>query len=160
MQDLSLDAICAYLHTRNPLLLMCMDNPSDPTKFDVIGFSFPSIWCGGFQSDAVPDPDRSMLMGYVMFRPYYGTPEANVCMTLTGLYFFHKFKLVSISGQSYTFNHLTRKFLAQFGAKDVGVLPRFLNLNGKLVDCHLTCLLREDFERHLAASLTIPVPSQ
>jgi hypothetical protein len=88
MTDLSAPAICAYLSTRNPLLLMCVDNPTTKS-FDVIGYSFSTIWAGN------KDSGRSMLMGYCCTsKPHYGSPELVVCMMLTGIYYFREFDLL------------------------------------------------------------------
>jgi hypothetical protein len=154
MQDLSADAICSYLHTRQPLLLMCTDTPTTPVdgSFDVIGFSFPTIWAGPPLGSLDPDPGRSMFKGYVQFRSAYRTPESVVCMMLSGIYFFHTYNLLTIQGQSYPHNHLTRKFLAQFGTKTIGNIPKFILHDGPqgkvMVDSVQSCLYREDFEEY------------
>ena len=153
--DLSADAVCAYLHTRNPLLLMCTDNPGADTadEFDVIGFVFPAITVGTPWTAPSIDAQRSMLWGYTIFRPSWGTPEAVVCTMLAGIYFFHEYNLLSISGQYLPYNRLTSKFLAQFGTRDTGYIPDFLMIDGKLTDCRLCSLARSDFESYVRRTL-------
>ena len=160
--DLTADAVCAYLHTRSPLLLMCVDKSDAQGGFEVIGFSFPTIWAGPAQGKIDPDPGRSMLMGYVIFRSAWRSPEAVVCMMLTGIYYFHQFNLLNIQGQRLPWNHLTAKFLAQFGTRDVGVLPKFLFDGKKMVDSIQSCLDRtlfEDYVRKVLAECSKPQPS-
>jgi len=153
MADLSASAICAYLSTRSPLLLMCVDKLDNQGGFEVIGFSFPTVWAGPAQGRIDPDPGRSMLMGYTCFKQWYRTPETVVSMMLTGIYYFHTFNLLNIQGQSYPYNRLTRKFLAQFGTKDVGILPKFLFDGAKMIDSVQSCLDRSDFESYVRRTL-------
>jgi hypothetical protein len=152
MPDLSADAVCAYLHSRSPLLLMCMDTADDPNVFDVVGYSYPTVWCG------TKETERSILFGYSIFKRVWGTPEASVLGMLTTAYYFLTFDLVAMHGQRYPWNHLTGKYTGQFGTRDVGVLPRFLLHKGKLVDCVLSSLLREDFEKYAQEQLTTILP--
>ena len=146
MTDLSRDAVCAYLHGRIPLLLMIAGN-------DVIGFSFPTIWAGVKQGTISPDPGRSMFMGYVIFRPYWSQPESVVAMMLTGIYYFHTYNLLSIHGQRYPWNHLTAKFLKQFGVRDTGIIPDFILSGNRLVDCITSSLSRADFESYVTRTI-------
>lgn len=156
MVDLSSDAICAYLHTRSPLLIMCVDgNSGGPVDFDIAGFAFPTISIGGL---LIPNPaggppargEASVVAGYGYFRPYWGTPESVVLGMLTLAYFFENHNLTAIHGQSYSWNGLTAKFTSQFGVKRVGVIPRFLQTqDGSLVDCVLSTVLREEFEEYV-----------
>jgi RimJ/RimL family protein N-acetyltransferase len=163
MQDLSAPAICGYLATRNPLLLMCIDDPSPSGgPFTVIGFSFPTIFAGPALGSISPDPGRSMLMGYSYFKPYWGTPEITVTMMLTGIYYFNVYNLLTMQGQSYASNQLTRRFLAQFGTRTVGILPKFLFDGERMQDCHLSCLTRFALETYtekvLAECSIAPAP--
>ncbi len=153
MTDLSCDAISAYLAGRNPVLLMCVDNPLLSTGFDVIGFSFPTIWAGVKQGTVDPDPGRSMFMGYVIFRPYWAQPESVVSMMLTGVYYFHTYNLLSINGQRYPWNHLTAKFLSQFGTRDTGIIPNFIVSGNRVVDCVVSSLARADFETYVTKTI-------
>lgn len=147
MTDLSASSICAYLSTRSPLLLMCVDDDTD-AGFTVIGYSFPTIIAGPRQGSVSPDPGRSMMLGYTFFREYYRTPEIVVGMMLAGIYFFNEFNLLTLQGQSIPGNHLTRKFLAQFGTRDVGVLPKFLFNGREMLDSYQSCLDRDVFAEY------------
>jgi hypothetical protein len=153
MTDLTAPTICAYLNSRNPLLLMCVDEPKDPKGFEVIGYSFPTIWAGPVMGRISPDPGRSMLMGYSCLPAWYRSPEFVVGMMLTGIYYFNEFNVLSIHGQSYTFNHLSRKFLAQFGTKVVGLLPDFLFDGKRMTASVQSCLTRTDFERYVKRTM-------
>lgn len=157
--DLSFDAVAAYLHSRSPLLLMCVDAESDadypanPNSFDVIGFSFPTLWSGPAMNSTIPDCGRVMFMGYMFGRPWWRTPESVVCMMLNAIYYFHQFNLLNLQGQSFPWNHLTRKFLAQFGTKTIGVIPKFLFDGKRMVDSVQSVITREDFEEYVQRAL-------
>jgi hypothetical protein len=153
MADISAPTICAYLSSRRPLLLMCVDNPKIARGFDVIGFSFPTIWAGPPMSMIDPDPGRSMLLGYCYTKEWWGTPEITVTAMLMGIYFFHTFNLLTLQGQSYPHNQLTRRFLAQFGTKTVGTLPKILFDGKQMIDSVQSCLTREDFIRYVERTL-------
>ena len=146
MSDMSADSICSYLASRSPLLLYCVDRADNPAIFDVIGFAYPTIWCG--ESKLLnPTAERSLFIGYTGFRQWWGSPELEICTMLMGVYFFAEFNLLSINGQRYLNNHLSAKYLTRFGVRDTGYAASFINQNGKLVDCWLSALKREDFER-------------
>lgn len=160
MTDLSADAICAYLHTRNPLLLLCVNNGE--LTFDVAGFAFPTLVFG---PPANEPGERCMLGGYTFFRRWWGTPESVVLGMLGLSYFFNSHPLLTaIHSQRYATNGLTARYMRQFGSEDKGTIPRFLlNSNGsngtgtgagKLADCVISTLLREDFERYVETVLT------
>lgn len=164
MIDLSSDAICSYLHTRSPLLVMCVDS-EDPQHignnvFTTAGFAFPTINIGGF---LMPNPEpngkplsseSAMVLGYGYLKPWWGTKESVILGMLTLAYFFENHNLTAVHGQSYPWNGLTAKFTSQFGVKPSGTLPRFLQTaEGKLVDCNLSTLLREDFEEYVNTTI-------
>lgn len=153
MSDLSAPAICAYLAARSPLLLMCVDNPDGQDGFEVIGYSFPTIWSGPPTHKIDPDPGRSMFLGYTGFRQWYGRPELTVCMMLSGIFYFHIYNLINIQGQRYAENRLTKRFLTQFGVRDTGVLPKFLFDGKQMRDAVLSCLDREDFTAYVSKAV-------
>lgn len=163
MIDLSSDAICSYLHTRSPLLVMCVDS-EDPqhdrnTVFTTAGFAFPTINIGGFpildpRTNAAVKSESAMVLGYGYLKPWWGTKESVMLGMLTLAYFFENHNLTAVHGQSYPWNGLTAKFTSQFGVKPTGTLPRFLQTaEGKLVDCNLSTLLREDFEEYVHGTI-------
>lgn len=153
MADLSASTICAYLNTRRPLLLMCVDDPARPSGFDVIGFSFLTIISGPPMGALDPDPGRSAFLGYTFFKPWWGKPEITVTAMLMGIYFFHQFNLLTLQGQSYPANQLTRKFLAQFGTETIGVIPKFLFDGKRMLDSVMSCLYRSDLEAYAERTL-------
>jgi len=160
MIDLSSDAICSYLHTLNPILVMCVDS-EDPAHdrnkvFTTAGFAFPTMKLGGFPLpnplNLAPPPrsESSMVLGYGYMKPWWGTPEAVVLGMLTLAYFFENHNLTAIHGQRYFWNALTAKFTSQFGVKDTGYIPRFLQTpEGKLADCCISTVILEDFESYV-----------
>ena len=148
MRDLSPAAVTAYLSTRNPLLLMCVDNPDIDSGSEIIGYAFLTTIAGPAKGTVNPDPGRTAFLGYTMFRPWWGRPEITVCMMLCGIYFFHEFNLLTLQGESVPGNELTRRFLRQFGTKTTGIIPKFLLHGGVMVDCHISCLYRADLESY------------
>lgn len=151
MRDLTSDAICAYLHTRSPLLLMCMDDENESMPFHILGYSYPTVHFG-----VKGETERSMLLGYCYLRQAWGTPEATVAGMLAAAYMFLTYDLVAIHGQSYTWNQLTHRFAAQYGAHETGLLPRTLpksGSDGSLSDCTWSTVLREDFEKYASEQL-------
>ena len=146
MDDVSSDAICAYLHSRIPLLLLCVNYPS-PKPFDVIGYVFPSVYLG------TPKTERALLAGYCFFKPWWGTPESTVLGMLSIGYLFHELNLQALHGQRYATNVLTARYMNQFGSRDVGRIPKFIVSEGKLQDCIVSTLLREDFEAYCERQL-------
>ena len=155
MADLSAPAICAYLASRSPLLLMCVDNdPADENGcpiggFTVIGYAFPTIFVGPRKGTISPDPGRSMFAGYSVFKQWYRSPELVVCMMLAMIYYFNKFGLVNIQAQSYTWNRKSIEFMAQFGMRDIGIVPSLLFDGKQLLDSHQSCLDRDVFEDYV-----------
>lgn len=163
MRDLSPASVTAYLSTRNPLLLMCVDNPDIDSGSEIIGYCFPTVVAGPAKGTISPDPGRTAFIGYTFFRPWWGKPEISVCMMLAGIYLFHAFGLLTLQGESLAGNQLTRRFLAKFGTKTTGIIPKFLFHNGVMVDCYISCLHRSDLaayvRRELESCATIPSPS-
>lgn len=159
MADLSAPAICSYLASRSPLLLMCVDNDNDDDSgddnvvpsggFTVIGYAFPTIVVGPRKGSMSPDPGRTMFAGYSAFKQWYRTPELVVCVMLAMIYYFREFGLLSIQAQSYTWNRDSLKFLSQFGMLDMGVIPNLLFDGKQLADSHQSCLYYGMFEDYV-----------
>lgn len=100
---------------------------------------------------------HSCMMGYTIFREYWGT-HAGELFGLLGLAFaFQEFNLHSIHGMRYADNLLTKNFLKPYGFKDTGIHPRWEVRRGKLVDCVSSCCLREDFEAYVTKTLLASV---
>lgn len=154
MRDLSSDAICSYLASRAPLILMCVDRPiireGDP-EFSIAGYAFPTVWCGSTPSATAANTTlhphgRAALMGYAVFREFWGKPEATVLGMLSAAYFFASFGLTALHGQRYSHNDVSSRWLARYGGRSVGPIPRFLLLGEELIDMYIDTILREDFE--------------
>jgi len=161
MTDLSADAICGYLSTRNPLLILAVDRDyADGRAWETAGFAFPTVMVGGrlVPSVATGEPPRqtekSILIGYGFLREWWGKPEITVLAMLMSAYFFVTQNLVALHGQSYPWNRLTSKFIRKFGAYESGRIPKFLDTrDGVLVDSVVSTLMREDFESYVRKTL-------
>jgi len=149
MTDLSADTICAYLHSRPVLLLLCIH--TSPTEFTPVGFAYPTMLCGAPMN--VADGERSMFAGFVYFRSAWGTPELEVLGMLGLAYLFSQFRLLAVHGQRYAGHRLAARYMAKFGARDVGTIPHYMMQDGKLVSCTVSTLLRTDFEQYCRKSL-------
>jgi len=133
-------SIVSYLHNRPALILMGV---WEGDKFRYLGFAFPTVSCGWSGTE------KSLIAGYAFFRDAWGTQEQEV-LTMLGLaYLFNEFQLVAIHGNRFKDNVLTAKFMAKFGFRDVGEVPRFQVSGKELVPMVLSTLLREDFEAYV-----------
>lgn len=92
---------------------------------------------------------NSCMMGYTVFREYWGTKAAEVFGMMGLAFAFQEFNLKAIHGMRYADNLLTKNFLKPYGFKDTGVHPRWEVRRGELVDTVTSCCLREDFENYL-----------
>jgi hypothetical protein len=149
MSSLHSDSICAYLHSRPVLLLLCIH--TSPTEFTPVGFAYPTMMCGAPMS--VPDGERSAFCGFVFFRSAWGTPELEVLGMLGLAYLFSQFRLLAVHGQRFVENTLAARYMARYGAKDMGVIPHYMLRSGKLVSCAVSTLLRSDFEVYCSKQL-------
>lgn len=133
------DSIVSYLAQR-PLILLGQWQGS---QFIEYGFAFPTVTIGG------PSTERSVIAGYGFFRNSWGS-EAQKVLAMLGLaYLFTEFKLLAIIGNRYPDNLLTARFMAQFGFKECGSVPRFQLRGAKLVPMVVSALMIEDFEAYV-----------
>jgi hypothetical protein len=138
MADVSFDAIVPYLASR-PL---CILGEWRGAVFAPAGLIFPTVQLGlGDQ--------KAAFAGYGFFREWWGTEEQKTLALLGIAFFFVELGLVALHGMRYAENSLTRNFLAGFGFKETGRIPRYMLRNGKLVDGVASSLLREDFEAYV-----------
>jgi hypothetical protein len=131
------NAIVTYLAQRPVLLILgkWIDG-----KFNELGFAFPTVSLGTVNTE------KSLICGYAFFRNSWGSEDQRI-LTLLGLaYFFKEFELCAVIGNRYRENVLTAKFMARFGFKDYGEIPRFQIQGTKLVPMVVSALMREDFE--------------
>jgi RimJ/RimL family protein N-acetyltransferase len=131
------NAIVTYLAQRPVLLILgkWIDG-----KFNELGFAFPTVSVGTDKTE------KSLIVGYAFFKSAWGTEDQRI-VTLLGLaYFFKEFGLSAIIGNRFPENVLTAKFMARFGFKDYGQIPRFQLQGSKLVPMVVSALMREDFE--------------
>jgi len=154
MDDLSYDKIVSYFAAR-PLLILGewqntvpKGNPFGVEEhFEPAGVLFPATTIGNAATE------KSVIIGYTFFRPYWGKPEAEVLGMLGLAYFFVELNVQAILGMRYDSNSLTARFVRVYGTKDVGWIPKFMVRNGKLVDAVVSCLLKEDFEAYVERQL-------
>lgn len=135
----NLDSIVSYLASHPPIII----GEWEDDKFVEGGFAFPVVTCG------TPATERSMFIGYGMFKHVWGQPKMAVMAMLGLSFFFQELGLVAIHGTRYPDNTLTERFMSQFGFKRTGLIPRYQLKNGHLVDGIVTSLLREDFEAYV-----------
>ena len=130
-------SIVTYLAQRPVLLILgkWVDG-----KFNELGFAFPTVSIGA------PNTEKSLIAGYGFFAPSWGTQDQRIVTMLGLAYFFKEFGLSAIIGNRYRENVLTAKYMARFGFKDYGEIPRLQLQGAKLVPMVVSALLREDFE--------------
>ena len=134
------NSIVTYLAQR-PVLLILGRWIDD--KFHELGFAFPTVSVG------TANTEKSLIAGYGFFREVWGTEDQQILAMLGLAYFFKEFSLSAIIGNRYQENVLTAKFMARFGFKDCGEVPRFQLQGTKLVPMVVSALLREDFEEYV-----------
>lgn len=163
MMDLSMDAICKYLHEQGVIVLgEWRSNPSNIDPADPLPSDFESLCQPIFHplgyAFTTGQPIRSRdnlhnatLAGYTFFDDAWRTPQQTVLMYLGLSYLFHEFRLVNIHGIRYADNKLTARFAAKFGFVDCGTIPNFMTRwpDGELASATLTTLARADFEDRL-----------
>jgi len=145
MQDLSHDAVTAYLATRNPLLVFAVW--TSPSKWVEAGFAYFSL----LKQDG---PVRFGFGAYSMFGDWWGKPEITLLATLGLAYFFREYGLSAIYGERYATNDRTARFMRQFGFRDAGTLSRYFVRDGQPVANTVSECLVEDFERAAEQVLT------
>jgi hypothetical protein len=147
--DLTADSVCSYLAGRPALLLLCIHTST--AEFTPVGFAYPTMICGAPLS--VKDGERSMFAGFIFFKSAWGTPELEVLGMLGLAYLFSQFRLLAVHGQRTISNRLAARYMARFGARDMGTIPYYMLQDGKLVSCTVSTLLRTDFESYTRKQL-------
>lgn len=142
--DLSMDAICAYLHTK-PIALLCIWDSS--SQFTPVGFCWPT------QIVSTPVAN-SAFCGFTMFKQIWGTPECTVLGMLGIAYLFVTHKLRTINGQRYSSNRLAARWMKMYGERVCGTIPDLLRTHkGTLESCEISSLSRADFEQFVRRQL-------
>ena len=138
------NSIITYLAQRPALLIL---GKWTDEQFVEMGFAFPTVSLGFAATE------KALVAGYAFFKEAWSTEDQQI-LTMLGLaYMFKEFDLVAVHGNRYPDNVLTAKFMARFGFKDVGELPRFQVRGTKMVSMVLSSLLKEDFEAYVAEFL-------
>ena len=144
MTDLSADAICSYLANK-PISLLCVHTSA--TEFTPAGFCWPTEVIRAQSTN-------SAFCAFAFFRDWWGTPECTVLGMLGIAYLFESLVLTAIHGQRYATNEPAARWMRQFGAKDIGVVPYLLRSHdGGLEACTVSTLLRADFEAYTRKQL-------
>lgn len=133
------DAVVPFLAAR-PLIVL---GEWKEDVFHEAGFAFPVVTCGS------KDTELSQFAGYGFFSHVWGKPELPVLAMLGLTYMFNEWGLHAIHGTRFEENLLTARFMAQFGFKEDGRIPKYQLRDGKLVPAIVTTLMREDFEKYV-----------
>src|SRR5882762_6240918 len=92
-----------------------------------------------------PDGARKAAFGFAFFRSTWGTALVRDLCFLSLAWWFEELKIEILYGSLLKTNRMATNFSRNFGFKDVGDLPMFFVVGGKLVDGHLICLKKSDF---------------
>jgi hypothetical protein len=147
MRDLSADALTSYLAGR-PVVVMVVW--TGPNTFLEAGFAFPST----LPMTGLPvGPERAMFGGFGMFQGVWGLEAAEILGMLTLSYLFLEFDVSAIHGLRYPENALAGRFMRRYGAKDNGMIPRFMLRGDELTGAISSTLMVEDFEHYVERKL-------
>jgi len=90
--------------------------------------------------------EKSAFGGYGFLRWIWGTEEQFLLGILGLSYMFQELDLVQLHGQRYASNHLTANFMARFGFRDVGTVPKLIQWDDHLEDGVISTVERSVFE--------------
>jgi hypothetical protein len=138
MTDLSFDAIVSYLAAQKLIVLGKWEGQT----FRTAGICWPNLLLA---------ERRTGFGSYTALRWIWGSPEEEIFGMLGIAALFEEFNLIQLHGQRYAENHLTARFMARFGFKDVsGPIPRLLAKAGEAEPRPgiISTLSLEDFERN------------
>jgi hypothetical protein len=138
------NSIVTYLASRPILLIL---GRWEEQTFVELGFAFSTVTMGNNGTE------KSMIAGYAMLRNAWGTEDQKIVTMLGLAYLFKEFDLKAIIGNRYAENILTERFMAKFGFKTNGEIPRFQLRGDKLVPMVVSSLMREDFEKYVESWL-------
>jgi hypothetical protein len=192
MTNLGPDAICKYLSERAVCVIgewrekpvveftsQCVDENGSNYKAEVVdkesffplGYCFPSTVPLVSALTTAVTPANSVFGGYTLFSEIWRKPQQLILSYLGLAWLFHTYRLAALHGSRYATNHLTKRWVEQFGFRDCGELPYCMmeEPGGPLVGGVYSTLLRTDFEerlrevlqrtRELSSSFTLPTPS-
>ena len=150
------DAIIAYLTTRKLYILgewrQRIIKADEPPRVDFIplGFCFLTTGCQGKSGN-------SAFGAYAFFESAWRTPQQIVLTHLGIAALICEENLLSLHGIRYSDNHLTARWMAQFGFRDIGVIPNYMirYSTGELTDATISTLNRETFEALLGRATAV-----
>lgn len=165
MADLSMDAICKYLHDQGVYIIgewrhnPSVIDPNDPLPENFEALTHPYFHPLGYFFVTGPvirsrdSLSNALFAGYCFFQEAWRTPQQTVLMYLGLSYLFHEFSLVNIHGIRYADNKLTARFAGKFGFEDLGTIPNYMSKwpTGELTSMTVSTLARDVFEDKLRA---------
>lgn len=149
MRHLDHDSITTYLLGR-PLIIPVVWTSKN--QFVEAGIAFPTVFMPGVGIDY---PERSCMAGYGFFSQFWGNPDTEVLAMLGLAYIFVEFDLIAIHGVRYPNNELTARFMARFGFRETGRVPRYQPnaIGTRLTDGVVSSLFIEDFATYVEKRL-------
>ena len=147
MTNLGPDAVTSYLAQR----AVCVLGEWRGEVFSPLGYCFPSSAPIISPQSLTSVPSNSVFAGYTIFSEVWRKPQQLILSYLGLAWLFHTFKLAVLHGSRVPANHLTRRWVEQFGFRDCGTMPCAMagEPGGSLVPGVFSALLRADFEARL-----------
>lgn len=125
-------------------------------QFHPLGFCFP-VGDPLLASPALQSANRNAIFaGYAFFDDAWRTRQQRVLTWLGISALFGEFRTAAVHGVRFHDNHLTARWMAQFGFTDVGTIPHYLysHSSGDLTAGVVSTLTRGHFSALLAEILT------
>jgi hypothetical protein len=172
VRDLSCENIIGLLR-KNPLFILGEWRPrirlatmtEDGIEFRPLGFCFP-VGDPLLASTPLQPANRNALFaGYAFFDTAWRTRQQRVLTWLGISALFGEFRTAAIHGVRFHDNHLTKRWMTQFGFTDVGTIPHYLynHSSGDLTAGVVSTLTRSHFSALLSEILTqiqaVPEPA-
>jgi hypothetical protein len=116
--------------------------------FHPLGFCFPALMPNIAAPQHQPSSPNSLFGAYAFFAEAWRSPQQHVLTYLGVSYLFYEFRAAAIHGVRYADNHLTARWMRQFGFRDLSpALPSYLYryATGELASGVISSCQREDF---------------
>lgn len=159
VRDLGAENIVGLLR-KNPLFILGewkmpvqpMDAPTVAPYFDPLGFCFP-VGDPLLAAPALQPANRNAIFaGYAFFDNAWRTRQQRVLTWLGITALFGEFRSAAVHGVRFHDNHLTARWMSQFGFSDVGTIPHYLysHSSGDLTAGVVSTLTRAHFSTILS----------
>lgn len=162
VRDLGCENIVALLR-KNPLFVLgewrsdgSTINGVTASWFQPLGFCFP-VGDPLLAASALQPANRNAIFaGYAFFDTAWRTRQQRVLTWLGITALFGEFRSAAIHGVRFHDNHLTKRWMTQFGFSDVGTIPHYLynHSSGDLTAGVVSTLTRGHFSALLTNILT------